>query len=269
MPQAQPRALKITLPILNPNQVTLKGNTMTNATTSNIETHLSALRSKLKSLGAMEGKGSASRPEAGLRLVDAAYDGFIDEDDAAALYAEYVAGTAASAKNNPLVTCQGDTEQKSAKQQISKFRQFIKVGMLPEVDARDVMRRAVQISKDLEAAGTKTYSRFDAMLNVAREQVKQVDTPLTDEQINACVVKPDSKEKDEVEKLIAAFKAAYKLAETIPMPQTEAARDMYRDAIVEAGGEVPPMTKDEKKAAEAMAFLKSRGMVGVHAIAAE
>lgn len=238
---------------------------------SNIETHLSALRSKLKSLGAMEGKGSASRPEAALRLVEASYDGFIDENDAGALFAEYAAGTAAAAKNNPLVTStgNGDAAQKSAKQQISKFRQFIKVGALPEVDARDVMRRAVQISKDLEATGVKTYSRFDGMLNVAREQIKQPDELLTDEQINDLIVKPDTKEKSELDKIIAAYKAAHKLAETIPMPQTEAARDMYRDAIVEAGGEVPPLTAEEKKEAEAMAFLKSRGMIGVRAIAAE
>lgn len=236
---------------------------------SNIDTHLSALRSKLKSLGAADGKGSASRPEAALRLVNAAYDGLIDEDEAGPLFAEYAAGIAAAAKNNPLVTSQGDAEQKSAKQQISKFRQFIKVGMLPAVDSRDVMQRAVQTSKDLEASGTKTYSRFDGMLNVAREQIKQPDEALTDEQINSCIVKPEAGEKTEMDKLIAAYKAAHKLAETIPMPQTEAAVSSYRDAITEAGGEVPPMTKEEKKEAEAMSFLKSRGMVGVHAIAAQ
>jgi len=236
---------------------------------SNIETHLEALRGKLKSLGAADGKGSASRPEAGLRLVDAAYDGTIDENDAAEMFASYAAGVAAAAKSNPLVTSVGDADQKSAKQQISKFRQFIKVGALPSVDARDVMRRAVQASKDLEASGTKTYSRFDAMLNVAREQIKQPDEPLTDDQITACVVKPESGDKSEIDKLIAAYKAAHRLAEAIPMPSTLAAADCYRDAIVEAGGEVPPMTKEEKAEAEAMTFLRKRGMVATYALAAE
>lgn len=235
----------------------------------NIETAVAALKSKLKSLGAADGKGSASRPEAALQLVHAAWDGSIDENDATELFAEYASGVANAAKTNPLVTSAGDPEQKSAKQQISKFRQFIKVGSLPQIDAREVMGRAVRISKDMEASGTKTYSRFDAMLNVARVQVGQPDTPLTDEQINAAVVKPESAEKGDMDKLIAAYKSAYKLAETIPLPQTQAAVDSYRDAIVEAGGDVPPMTKEEREEANAMAFLAKRGMVGVHAIAAE
>lgn len=237
---------------------------------SNIETHLTELRGKLKSLGAAEGKGSASRPEAALRLVGAAYDGYIGEDDAAEMFSVYAAGTAAAAKNNPMVSAPGgDAAQKSAKQQISKFRQFIKAGSLPAVDARDVLNRAVQISKDLESAGVKTYSRFDGMLNVAREQIKQPDEELTDDQINDLICKPETAEKDDLDKLIAAYKSAHKLAENIPTPQTEAARDAYRDAINEAGGDVPPMTKEEKKEAEALAFLRSKGMVGVRAIAAE
>lgn len=243
--------------------------TITMTPGDNLDTVLDVLRKQLKTLGAADGKGSASRPEAGLRLVSAAYDGTIMESDAEEMFASYAAGVSSAAKANPLVTCAGDADQKSAKQQVSKFRQFIKVGMLPSIDAREVMGRAVQISKDLEASGTKTHSRFDAMLNVAREQIKQPDTPLTDDQITSIVAKPETAEKSEIDKLIAAYKAAHKLAETIPLPQTLAAVDAYRDAITEMGGDVPPMTKEEKAEADAMSFLRKRGMVATYAIAAE
>lgn len=236
----------------------------------NIEGALTELRNKLRTLGASDAKGGASRPEAAMRLVAAAYDGTIDERQADELYAAYAAGIATAAKNNPLVgKLSGDAEQKSTTQQVSKFRQFIKMGGLPSVDSREVIDRAVRISKDTEAAGVKTYPRFDAMLNVARAQIKQPDEALSDETIEGLVCRPETAEKDDMAKLVAAYKAAYKLAETIPMPGTTAACDAYRDAIVEAGGEVPPMTKEEKAAANATEFLRSRGMIAVRAIAAE
>lgn len=252
-----------------PRPITSKGNTMTNSNQNtpaaasigdNSDKLRADLASKLRSLGASEGKGSASRPEAAMRLVDAAFDGLIDERDAPGMFAEYTSGVANAASKNPLVTSQGnDAEQASAKQQISKFRQFIKCGMLPAIDTRDTMARAARICKDLDATDAKTYSRFDALLNVARAQVAEPETLLSDEQITAAVMKPEPAEKDAIAKLIAAYKAASKLAETIPMPQTQAAADDYREAILEAGGEVPPITKEEKEQA---AFMKKAAMMG-------
>jgi len=236
----------------------------TPAAGDNIDGALSALKSKLKSLGALEGKGSACRPEAGKRLAVAAQDGLIGEDYATEAYAEYAAGIAAAGKSNPLVSNPG-----SEKAQISKFRAFIRAGALPGVDMLDVLNRTEALHVEHTRAGNKVESPFQSLYNVCVEQTRQPDEPLTDEQINTRILKSEPVEKDAMAKLVAAYKAAHKLAETVPCAGTEAAVTAYRDAIVEAGGDVPPMTKEEKKEAEALEFLRKRGMVGVRAIAAE
>jgi hypothetical protein len=212
------------------------------------------LKKRLKSLGGMEGKGSACRPQAGRQLAIAAQSGLIDEDYAAEAYAEYAAGIASAASRNPLVHNPG-----SEKAQVAKFRAFIKAGALPGVDAVDVLNRAEALHAAHVAAGTKVESPFQALYNVCVEQVRQPDEELSDEQINARIMKAEPKDKDDMARLVAAYKAAYKLAETVPMPGTEAAVAAYRDAITEAGGDIPAMTKEEKKEAEALAFLRQRG----------
>jgi len=230
----------------------------------NIKTLIAELKTKMRSLGAVDAKGSSSRPEAALRLVDAAFEGLVDESDAADMFGEYATGVAKAAAMNPLVTSQGNGDQNSSKQQVSKFRQFIKVGMLPQIDARDTMARAVKICKDLDATEARTYSRFDALLNVAREQVKTSDTSLTDEQIIGVVTKAESADKTTLDRIIAAYKAAYKLATDLPTARTEAARDAYRDEIIAMDGDVPPMTKEEKAEHAFMSQAAARGYFQGH-----
>lgn len=237
----------------------------------NIETGLDKLSKHLTSLGRSEGKGSASRPSAALALADAAREGLIDEDYADSAFAAYARGTADAAKGNPLVTATGNADQKSAKQQISKFRQFIRAGALPGVDAPSVLRQAAEISKDLAASGTKVYSVFDGMLSVAREQIKQPDEALSPERISEIVTKPDTKDKSEIDKLIDLYKRTHKMWEK-DFPNNghmESAVHDLADAIKEAGGDVPAMTDEQKEEAAALAFLAKRGMIAVGAIAAE
>lgn len=240
---------------------------MTNATNTptpgdNIETHIAALRKELKALGSVEGNGNAARPDAGRRLVHAAFDGTIGEDDAPGLYADYAGGVASVAKRKP-----GAQSHGSEKAQISKFRTLIRAGALPKVDFRDVLSRMEAQHVAHTAADTKVQSLFQSMVAVAVEQLRQPDVPLSDEQIDERILIADNPDKSELDKMIAAYKSAHKLAQTIPSAQTEQARVAYRDWIVENGGDVPPMTKEEKAEAEALAFLSRKGMIAVHAIA--
>jgi len=214
----------------------------------NSEAPLKALKAEMRRYGQAEALGSASRPTAGLRLVSAAFDGLIGEGDAEMTYAEYQSGMVSVGKKNSLVS-----NAASEKVQVSKFRQFIKVGMLPGVDARDVMDRATKVIEALRAADVKIYPPFDALLNVAREQMKQPDDALTDAQIEALASKPEAKSKELLDKLIAAYKSTYKVNEEAKLPGTAAAVQSLADAIVECGGDVPPMTKEEKERAEFMA----------------
>jgi hypothetical protein len=226
---------------------------------------LDALKRKMQAHGALEAKGNASRVDAAKDAMIASFNGDIDEDDAAELYAAYAAGAAKAAGKNPNAVLHA-----SEKQQVSKLRQFIKLGALPNpVDGRDVIARAEARIAAHRSNEADLKPPYDALLDVARQQVKAPDAPLTDEEIDLAVLRPEKAEKSDVDKLVAAYKAAHKLAEKIPMPATQAAADAYADAIREIGGDVPPMTKEEKAEAEAMAFLAQRGMVAVHALAAE
>lgn len=242
---------------------------MTITNLSNIDTFLDTLRADLRKLGTADGKGAKSRAAAALRMADAARNGEIDEDFAEEGYAAYLEGKRKAVADDPLAGGVDNPGDKGFTQQVSKFRAYIKAGALPAVDGPAILRRGAELAQDLRNAGENVKAPFDAMLDVARAQIKQCDEPLTEEQIVALVRKPEPASKDDIAKLVAAYKAAYKLAGTIPLPGTEAAVAAYKDAIVEAGGEVPPMTKEEKAEAEAMAFLRKRGMIATFAIAAE
>lgn len=231
----------------------------------NIAGAVEALMKNLRDLAAADVIGGASRPRAARRLVEASFDGIKDERDAEELFNVYAAAMAKAAGKAGVIAEQGSTPQ-----QISKFRQFLKLGALPAVDGREVMERADRILRDLSTTDTATYPTFDALLNTARAQIKSPEETLTDEQITAAVCRPERQEKDDIRRLVDAYKAAHKLAEKIPMPSVVAAVDAYRDAIVEAGGEVPAITKEEKEQAAFMEKAAQMGFVqGPRLIAAQ
>jgi hypothetical protein len=236
---------------------------------NNLETFLDTLRADLRKLGTSDGKGAKSRAAAALRMADAARNGEIDEDFAEDGYSTYLEGKRKAIADDPLAGGVDNPGDKGFNQQVSKFRAYIKAGALPAIDGPAILRRSAEIAQELRNAGEEAKAPFDAMLDVARAQIKQKDEPLTEEQMTALVRKAKPADKDDLAKLVAAYKAAYKLAESIPLPGTEAAVTAYRDAITEAGGEVPAMTKEEKAEAEAMAFLRKRGMIATYALAAE
>lgn len=233
----------------------------TTATGSNSEEAMKALRAELRKLGSAEALGSSSRPEAGLRIVNAAYDGLLKEGDAEQVYAAYQAGLIEIGRKRPLSVGADASE----KVQVSKFRQLIRVGMLPSIDARALMQKVAEAMKSHVAAGIRTVAPFDAMLNAARMQLTQPQVDLTDEQVDKCVAKPEAARKEDLEKLIDAFKRVSKLHDTVHAPSADAALQAMKDWITEKGGEIPPMTKDEKDRKE---FLKRAARFGYSVSAA-
>jgi hypothetical protein len=238
---------------------------MTNALTTtpsagdNIADVMKEFRKALRDLGKSEGEGAAARPAAGMRLIIAAKEGLIDERDAEAMYAEYCAGIASAGKRNPLVV----TDNGSEKAQISKFRAFIKAGGLLSVDMEEVAGRANALMQEHRSAGTKVESPFQGLYNVCIEQVRNPDDALTDDQILARILKKQAGDKGEIEKLIAAYKTLHKINADFPREETASAVENLAAAISEAGGEVPPMTKEEKELAAFM--VKARAMGLTHA----
>lgn len=219
---------------------------------------LDGVKRAMNAMGKAEASGLGSRRDAGIFLCSQAFDGIIDERDAEACYDAYQGALGAHAIKKHLAGAGDNVKSRTA--QISKFRAFIKVGMLPDpVDGREVLARAVEISEQVHASGTKVLSPFEALRTVCVAQVAQDDTPLTDEQISAAVSKPVADDKDDLALLIAGYKAAHKLAEKLPMPQTIQAVEVYANAIQDLGGDVPAMSKAEKEMA---AFMEKASTFG-------
>jgi hypothetical protein len=232
--------------------------TATAAAGDNSEGRLDKIKAKMGLLGKAEAVGAGSRRDAGIALTEAAYAGDIDEDDAETLYDAYQIDYGRLAAKKHLAGAGDNAKSRTA--QISKFRAFIKLGMLPEpVDGRVILARAVSIAEQVTAGGNKVLSPFEALRTVCVAQVAQPGEALTDEQIMAAVSKPEPADKDEMAKLVAAYKAAHKLNTDLALPGTGAAVQAYADAIVELGGEVPAMTKEEKEMAAFMAKAATLG----------
>ena len=240
------------------NMSTAAAHASTASAGDNSEGRLTKIKTRMAALGRAEAAGLGSRRDAGIALCADAYEGTIDERDAETCYDSYIValGKTATAKH---LTSVGDNV-KSRTAQVSKFRTFIKMGMLPNIDGREVLARATAVAEEVAASGTKVLSPFEALRTVCVAQCAQEKEPLTDEQITTAVSKPEPADKDELAKLVAAYKAAYKLAEVIPMPETIEAVEVYARAIKAQDGEVPAMTKEEKEMAAFMSKARSMGV---------
>ena len=231
---------------------------------TNHETVIRDLRSRLRGYGRQEARGGAGRPSAALDLAECARNGEVDEDFARTAYTDYAEGYAEVIKNNPLVYRQAKPDHTSVTQQASKFRQFIRAGAQAGYDGPSVLRLAAEVAKKLSTTDARVKPAFDAMLDVARAQLKSPDRQLTRDDIAPLVVLPPKAEKTELDKLIGAYKTAHKLrGEFENNKPLGVAVDNLRAAIVEAGGEVPALTKAEKEEAQAMKFLAANGLIAV------
>jgi hypothetical protein len=120
------------------------------------------------------------------------------------------------------------------------------------------------VRESLVKTGDKVKPTYDAYVDLARAQLKSPTAQLDEDTITEVVRKKEAAEKELVDKLVAAYKVARKLQDDFPCQPMETAVAAYADAITEAGGDIPAITKEEKKEAAAMAFLASRGVTVQH-----
>jgi hypothetical protein len=236
---------------------------MTTTTMTNHEIAIANLDKEMAKLGAES--VNIARPKLAVTLVRAAAAGDIDEDDVEARYDAYLAGRTKAQSRTALASGVEDGNGKKAN--VSKCRQLVRMGMLPAVDGPALIDTTVTVRGNLLENEEAVKAPFDAFVDVARAQIAQPDAQLTEEQIAAAIRKPEKASKTELQKLIDLYKNAAKMAELLP--GNEAMKDAVGDlasAIVEEGGEVPPLTKEEKEAHAAMAYLARRGLVIVPAI---
>jgi hypothetical protein len=239
--------------------------TNTPATGDNRDVVLSTIDREMAKLGAES--VNIARPKLALTLVRHAAAAEIDEDDVEARYDAYLAGREKSQAKNALAAGVEDGNGKKAN--VSKCRQLVRMAMLPGINGPELMDKAVSIRTTLLGTDAKVEPPFEGFVKVARRQIEQPDAMLSDEQISNALKKAEKADKSEIEKLIDLYKRTAKLHEVLAQNNAlQRATAELAEAIVEAGGEVPALTKEEKEEQAAMAYLAKRGMVATRCLPA-
>lgn len=227
----------------------------------NINPALDEAKAKISTLGKAEGLGSGARRDAGIMLTDYAFDGVLGESDAEEFYDRYMVARGAVTSRKKLSAAEQSAGSRNV--QVSKFRSFLKLGLLPDIDGRDTLGNAVRVMADLASSEVKLKPDFDALTDVCRGQLAQPDALLTDEEIAAIVSKATPVEKDLLAKLVGLYKTAYKINAEAKMGETQAVVDSIADSIRAIDEDaVPAMTKAEK---EELAFQTMCAMRGISA----
>jgi hypothetical protein len=229
------------------------------------DTRFADLTKTVKKLGAESANSALAKPKMALSIVQARIDGVIGDDAGAMTYDIYLEGRRATLEKASSLGADAE-DAGSYKANVSKNTQLLKAGGLiaAGVDFGDVLTQATRVRESLVKAGDKVKPTYDAYVDLARAQLKSPTTQLDEDAIIGIVRKKEAAEKELVDKLVAAYKVARKLQEDFPCQPMETAVAAYADAITEAGGDIPAITKEEKKEAAAMAFLASRGVTVQH-----
>lgn len=216
------------------------------------DTRLDDLKSLVRELGRESASGRDAKAKLALQVVRAAYDGVIGPDEVEMIYQEY-----ASAESKKAIH---DHSAGGLKANVSKLRQVVALGCLPQVDGPELLDKVTDIRDELRGTDEKLKAAFDAFVDVSRAQLKSPDYTLDDDALRALCVKPESADKDIIQKLAEDYKRMSKRFDEFPSSAVEAAVHAIGDAIKEAGGELPPVTKEEKAKA---AFIKRATSYGM------
>jgi len=223
---------------------------------------------RAEALGTAEGKGDNSRPGLFVLTTEAARLGAIDDkkgadgktDVADEIFDRY-------SKKVAMAQGVGWKPQASVKQQTSKLRVAVKLGLLPQVNGLDLCNRVVKAQAAQRAAreGKNDFSPYDGLVKVARFQLQDPDKPLSDDVIAGLLIKSASDVPEEADRLEKVMKACQSLAEAKEDQLTEESVDALTEAasvimtrIRELGGSTSmrkQAAKAEKAAAQAVALV--------------
>lgn len=228
---------------------------------NNLAPMLKDLNKLLRGLGKDSIKSTLAKPRMAIAICRAAADGVIGEDEAEATYMTYLEGREEETGKNSMA--EGASDGGSKKANVSKNMQIIRLGLLNTVDGPALLDRVNDARLHAVRNGgedVKVKPTFDCFVDAARAQLAKPNEELSDEEINALVRKPEGKEKDLLQRLIDDHKRLNKRLEELPSAAIENAIRCIEDAMCEInGGKLPPLTKEDKKAEEALAFLKKMG----------
>lgn len=234
--------------------------------TSNIAPSIADLNDKLRELGRESVKSALAKPQMALTVIAAAKQGVIDEDDAEAMYQEYVSGRSYAIGRNVLAAGQEDNA-KSVASNTSKVRSHIKAARLPNIDFEHVTNTLVEQRARLKASGVEVKDPYQAITDAAVAQCRKPNDELTEEDLDAIIAKKSKEDKGDLDKMIDEYKRIYKLAvgtdEKAGIAECMPVLEAMAGAIEQLGGDLPAMTAEEKKAEKAMAFLKQTGRITI------
>lgn len=204
-----------------------------------------------REFGKQYGKGMNSRPAMAMEAVQAAQQlADVGPDDAESIYTIFQQA-AARAKGIEYKA------ESSFKVQVSKLRQFLSVGALPNVDGVAVLELAQDCIREYASSQENPLkgSAYDNMVNVARAQLAQPDEPLSETQIRG-ILTPDVEEKTDLDRIIAIYKAVRKLGETVNNEHLETAQTEIATTITELGGEIPAGKPKDAQAKAVAALIR-------------
>ena len=159
---------------------------------------------EIEVLGESEGRGATSRAVCAVKMVERAAAGDADVTDAELFYDRYMGRSAHVQAAFGGGRKQG-TEESGRKQNVSKFRQFLKMGTNKRIDPVAVIYDAQALVKEERAKGTIKFAPFEAMLNIAREQCKpdNVDEAIGKEHMIMCNQPKEKADRSVADKLFA------------------------------------------------------------------
>lgn len=216
---------------------------------------------QVEKIAETEGQGRDAKVKVFLATQEAAANGLISldkdphtkQDDAHVINDHYVAASGRSGQYSSVSSKKGNA---------AKFRTAIKLGLHgPSEGGLDASARAIKIIKDQSAAGANIYPAFEALVAMARVQVK-TDRALTDAEITESIQKQSRADKDAVEVAESIRKMLEKLI-TGDRPdhvQTQHAKVMEAEACL--AEYVKEMTTETQKA-EVIEMAKALGMTFV------
>jgi len=199
---------------------------------------------------AQEALGVDSRPNWLKATVRAAHNGVIAADESKAIYERYIERVSKKAAHL----------HKSLSVRASELKEIITYAGLNTVDAVAVIDGVQDIIRDRRDAKLASKTFWQSTLAISKKQNANAKIALTADEIEACIA-TDEKEKTLLTDLEADYKRLFKRVAEAEKADGGAA-DYVKDAlasvgnaIVEAGGELPAMSKDEKKLRAAMILV--------------
>jgi hypothetical protein len=140
---------------------------------------------EIEELGELEGRGGNAKPTLAVRCVEWAANGDADVGDAKPIYERYIQKVESVAAVFGGLKKKADPES-GLKQNVSKIRQFLKMGGLKTINPVSVINDAAGVVKEERAKGTIFYAPFDALLNIARKQCVQTQVALSRQEMIDC-----------------------------------------------------------------------------------